>query len=233
MERRLICRAKVAGKQCYDGQKTSRQFGVMRDGGDPPMSEDGTFNGTSMICAPCLAEVRPFIARSAANPNTGLVGFPALNDGLKRYREAAQRVRSTTELPSIVVECETEMRQSSAFSYNYQEARAIKALALREEAKRKEADALRERVQARNEAEEAASSDGEAAPAGTEAASAETSTEAGAESTDAETEPAATEEEGTSADSETSDETSDETESESESEEGSESTETETEEQPA
>jgi hypothetical protein len=54
MPNRIACRAKVA-EACLDGQLTRFQFGAGYDDEelDPPMSEDGTFDGTTVVCDPC------------------------------------------------------------------------------------------------------------------------------------------------------------------------------------
>jgi hypothetical protein len=51
---RIRCRAKVTG-ECYDGDPTAKQF----FGQDLPMSEDGTFDGTSIVCDACYVYLMP------------------------------------------------------------------------------------------------------------------------------------------------------------------------------
>jgi hypothetical protein len=50
-EHLIRCRAKISDK-CFDGFPTRRQFGE-----DLPLSEDGTFDGTTIVCDPCYVAV--------------------------------------------------------------------------------------------------------------------------------------------------------------------------------
>jgi hypothetical protein len=72
----IVCRAKVS-KGCLDGLPTRAQFPVeyMGDGTlDPPMPEDGTFDGESIVCDLCYLamgcptnEEMPHAIRAARN----------------------------------------------------------------------------------------------------------------------------------------------------------------------
>jgi hypothetical protein len=50
----ISCRALIS-PDCLDGQPTREQFGEDYDDDvlDPPMSEDGTYDGSSIVCDPC------------------------------------------------------------------------------------------------------------------------------------------------------------------------------------
>ena len=54
----IKCRANVVDS-CLDGQPSRRQFGVnfMPGKVDPPLSEDGTFDGQTIVCDECYVEV--------------------------------------------------------------------------------------------------------------------------------------------------------------------------------
>lgn len=55
----IRCRAKVHPR-CYDGQPSRVQFGedFMGDGTkDPPLDEDGTYDGSSIVCDPCYVAI--------------------------------------------------------------------------------------------------------------------------------------------------------------------------------
>ena len=53
-DRVIACRARVSPR-CLHGQPTRKQFpaGLIEGVTDPPMSEDGTFNGESIVCDHC------------------------------------------------------------------------------------------------------------------------------------------------------------------------------------
>jgi hypothetical protein len=50
----IVCRARVS-RACLHGQPSRKQFGAgyMEGVPDPPLSEDGTFDGESICCDPC------------------------------------------------------------------------------------------------------------------------------------------------------------------------------------
>lgn len=49
----IVCRARVSAA-CLHEQPTAGQFGE-----DGPLSEDGTFDGTSIVCDPCYIALMP------------------------------------------------------------------------------------------------------------------------------------------------------------------------------
>lgn len=49
----IRCRAKVTA-ECLDGKPSWRQFGE-----DLPLSEDGTFDGSTIVCDPCYIRLMP------------------------------------------------------------------------------------------------------------------------------------------------------------------------------
>jgi hypothetical protein len=52
----IKCRAKVTDL-CFDGEPTKRQFGE-----DLPMSDDGLWDGETIICDPCYMKLIPMTA---------------------------------------------------------------------------------------------------------------------------------------------------------------------------
>lgn len=51
----ITCRAKLVGA-CLHGKDTYQQFGEP----DRPMSDDGTFDGESIVCDPCYIALMPY-----------------------------------------------------------------------------------------------------------------------------------------------------------------------------
>lgn len=51
----IKCRAKLSNI-CLDGQPTTKQF----EGQDLPLSEDGTFDGDTIVCDPCFIVIMPY-----------------------------------------------------------------------------------------------------------------------------------------------------------------------------
>lgn len=56
MSYRIVCRARVSA-DCYHGKPTRTQFGD-----DLPMDEDGTYDGSSLICDSCYVRLMPLTA---------------------------------------------------------------------------------------------------------------------------------------------------------------------------
>ena len=54
----IRCRARVSAR-CFDGQPSRKQFGEGYDENvaDPPLSEDGTFDGETIVCDPCYVQL--------------------------------------------------------------------------------------------------------------------------------------------------------------------------------
>lgn len=93
MSETIRCRARL-DNQCYDGSSMSRQM----PGEDSPvqMSEDGTFDGESIVCDACYLQLMP-LTRSGAATNDEIPGAISL------YRQNVEFL-SKQEDPSKFVE---------------------------------------------------------------------------------------------------------------------------------
>lgn len=74
----ISCRARVSG-ECLHGEPAVRQFSA-----DLPMSEDGTFDGESVVCDPCYLLLLP-------RTRSGRGLSHELPEAIRSYREDLSR----------------------------------------------------------------------------------------------------------------------------------------------
>jgi hypothetical protein len=89
----IVCRAHIV-ETCYAGSPTTRQFGE-----DLPMSEDGTWDGASVVCDACYIELQPFTP-------SGHAEYDELPEAIRHYREQVAFARQHADPQALVKEAE-------------------------------------------------------------------------------------------------------------------------------
>lgn len=115
----IVCRAHIVD-ECYAGSPTKRQFGE-----DLPMSEDGTWDGTSIVCDACFVELQPFTP-------SGRGEYGELPRAIIHFREQAAWARNHEDPAQLIAEAEAWLTRVRPGTPMHRSARACIRLAKRE-----------------------------------------------------------------------------------------------------
>lgn len=121
----IRCRAKLGG-DCYDGSPMSRQMpgDAPEKPGDPPlmMSEDGTYDGESIVCDACYVKLCPLTKSGAACADE-------LPGAIRLYHENVAFLRKQEDPAEFVERARRAMEMATPFSPYWSSAKAMKELA--------------------------------------------------------------------------------------------------------
>jgi hypothetical protein len=123
----IRCRARLADVDCYDGSPTSRQFG--EEDGDLPMSYDGTYDGSTIVCDACYIALMPFTPSQQ-----GLHG--ELTAAIDHYERMLTFARAHDAPQELVLEADRALQDAEQGTAEWASARACKRMAEREVARR-------------------------------------------------------------------------------------------------
>lgn len=121
---KIVCRARVSDA-CYDGQPTTKQFGE-----DDPMDDDGTFDGSSIVCDACYVALMPY-TRSGQGLAHELPG------AIRHLRAQVAWLRKHEDPAALVAEAEAAMATAEPGTPLHNSAAANKRLAEAEIERRK------------------------------------------------------------------------------------------------
>lgn len=122
----IRCRAKLGDQPCLDGSPASRQFGE-----DGPLSEDDTYDGSTIVCDACYVALMPFTM-------SGQGLHEELPGAMNAYRNNLAHVRGHWRLPELLEEAERAIEGSSPGSPRHEGAVAARAMVEREIKRREE-----------------------------------------------------------------------------------------------
>lgn len=126
----IVCRAKLDGG-CYDGSPMTRQIGDHGlgpddlpgpDAPDLMMSEDGTYDGQSIVCDACYAKLCPLTKSGAAL-------LEELPEAISLYHANVKFLREQDDPAKFVAQAERAMEMVLPGSPYWMSARAMRGLA--------------------------------------------------------------------------------------------------------
>lgn len=124
----IRCRARLGDQPCYDGSPITRQI---PDGAR--MSEDGTWDGETIVCDACYLALQPLTVSGAAL-------YDELPAAILQYQANLEHVRAHPDPGVLAAEAMQTAMSASAASPLGRSAAAAAAMAQRE-VDRREADA--------------------------------------------------------------------------------------------
>lgn len=122
----IRCRARLGDVDCFDGQPSERQFGE-----DGPLSQDDTYDGSTIVCDVCYAALMPFTVSGAALHHE-------LPGAIDAYQANFRYVRRHASLPELLDEARVEIEVARPGSPRRASARAALAMVEREIKRREE-----------------------------------------------------------------------------------------------
>lgn len=115
----IVCRAHIVD-ECYAGSPTERQFGE-----DLPMSGDGTWDGTSIVCDACYVELQPFTPSGHAENHE-------LAAAIQHYNEQVAWARNHEDPGQLITQAKEMLAAVTPGTPMHRSARACIRIAERE-----------------------------------------------------------------------------------------------------
>jgi len=122
----IVCRAKLED-DCYDGSYMSRQLqpDPSDSGDDSLMSEDGTYDGRSIVCDRCYIRILPLTISGAAL-------YDEIDEAIDTYRLNVEYIRSHDDPRSLADEAAAQAKLAREGSPRHRSALYMAELARRE-----------------------------------------------------------------------------------------------------